>query len=340
MGKPRILFLTTGENKIHLRLIKSLPNVSIQKLYTMNKWKDPVSNFLGLLKAIAKVPSDYDVIICESNYYYPALKKMLGLLPNTKIVNMNTSPLLYYVLKKKLSFLYYIPLKFLLRYVDGYISIGRYGTEIIEALGEKKPHIISYPSIPGDLPQSLFSLRPDIHGHNIAIIVRKDPVAKGLHIAADATRLIANKYPDVRLHVIGKFRMDRVLEDKIHKAGNVILHGWVDDLSAVLQQCSIYLHPGLGEPFGMGVLEAMTAGLIPVVSTDTGMKEFVVRVSEKNVVPPNATKIAYSIFSIFRMSESERKSLSDTGREVANTFRRNATKTFREDFSKMLKTIR
>jgi glycosyltransferase involved in cell wall biosynthesis len=48
-----------------------------------------------------------------------------------------------------------------------------------------------------------------------------------------------------------------------------------DRLLELMRQSKIYLHPLAGEPFGISIVEAMSAGLIPVVPDQGGYTEFV-----------------------------------------------------------------
>jgi glycosyltransferase involved in cell wall biosynthesis len=42
-----------------------------------------------------------------------------------------------------------------------------------------------------------------------------------------------------------------------------------------MQESKVYLHPLIGEPFGISTVEAMSSGLIPVVTDVGGHTEFV-----------------------------------------------------------------
>ena len=134
--------------------------------------------------------------------------------------------------------------------------------------------------------------------------------------------------------------MDNKIQKKIRSNQNVILHGWVEDLSTIFRKCSIYLHPGQGEPFGMGVVEAMISGLIPVVSDETGMKEFVNDVVPGNVLTTDPEQIASRITSIFSMSHSERKEISENSRHVSKIFDPGVSGSFKQDFNAVLSELK
>jgi glycosyltransferase involved in cell wall biosynthesis len=48
-----------------------------------------------------------------------------------------------------------------------------------------------------------------------------------------------------------------------------------EDLIDLMKKSKIFFHPGEGEHFGMSIVEAMSAGLIPVVPAIDGQSEFV-----------------------------------------------------------------
>ena len=49
----------------------------------------------------------------------------------------------------------------------------------------------------------------------------------------------------------------------------------LDKLLSIMRQSKVYFHPAIGEHFGMAILEAMAAGLIPIVPNKGGPTEFV-----------------------------------------------------------------
>lgn len=340
MKKQRILFLTTGNNEIHLDLISSLYNVTTYHLYSANKDMNILQKVIGITNGIAKIPSGYDIIICESSYYYPALKKMFGLLSKkTKIINMNTSVLLYNLLNKNLNAAEDKLLRRLLAFNDGYISVGTYGKEILRKLGENKQCIVTYPELAEGFFKQFSSVKPDLKSKDLAIIIRKDGYMKGLDIAIDALDIINKSYPQAKLHVLGKYNVGKKIKQKLDHP-NVIDHGWVDNLGPILEKCSVYIHPGRGEPFGMVVLESMSAGLIPVVSTDTGTKEFVQKLDDRNVVPLSADRFAKRIIEILDIPEKQLQSMSLLSRKiVADFFTKKFKRSFRHDFYNMIKGI-
>ena len=71
-----------------------------------------------------------------------------------------------------------------------------------------------------------------------------------------------------------------------------------------MQESKVYFHPMTGEHFGMTVVEAMAAGLIPVVPNDSGPAEFVPQEYQFNTIE-QAAEIITHIFNTFCQKQSK-----------------------------------
>ena len=56
-----------------------------------------------------------------------------------------------------------------------------------------------------------------------------------------------------------------------------------EDLVKVLSRAKVYFHPTIGEHFGIPVVEAMAAGVIPIVPKESGASEVVPEFSYNNL---------------------------------------------------------
>jgi glycosyltransferase involved in cell wall biosynthesis len=339
MRNPKMLFLTTSANRDHLELIYSLGKMDTVRIYKVKKSQNILSGIIGLMQGVLEVPNGYDVIICETNYYYPAIKKMLGLLDRkTKIIDMNVGPAIYLASKKRLGF-YGSILLYLLRYVDGYVSFGTFGKEMLEELGERKPCVIFYCPFQDSQAAMFYPVKPNLDSREMAIIVRQDSYGKGLDLAIKALGIVNKKYPDAKLHVIGKFEPDKRVEALARQNPNAIIHGYVNDFCPILERCSLYVHPARVETFGRAVFETMAAGLIPVISSGTGMKEFVYQLDKRNVLPEDPEAFAKRIIELFETSRSEKEKVSGDARRLSKFFDQDFLRKFRKDFYAMMDGI-
>jgi glycosyltransferase involved in cell wall biosynthesis len=93
---------------------------------------------------------------------------------------------------------------------------------------------------------------------------------------------------------------ERANLERLVSAG-VMLQGKVDDVSAYLACCDVFVLPSLGEGLSNALLEAMAAGL-PVVATDVGGSGDVIRHGESGwLVPPRApTELLAGLLALLR----------------------------------------
>jgi glycosyltransferase involved in cell wall biosynthesis len=103
-------------------------------------------------------------------------------------------------------------------------------------------------------------------------------------------------------------------------SGNVRFLGEREDVPAILANTDVYAFPSSIEPFGMGPVEAMAAG-VPVVATSVGgLAEVVTDGVNGLLVPPYAPKaLAGAVVRLCREA-GLRERLIPAGRERANDF--------------------
>src|SRR5205823_14631550 len=129
-----------------------------------------------------------------------------------------------------------------------------------------------------------------------------DGVPAGARILLSTSRLTAQKGIDVAIHalpalpdelvlvVLGegpeRGRLER-LAGELGVAPRVFLPGRVPDVAAWLRRAALYVHPARWEGFGLGVLEAMLAGLPVVASNISSLPELVLDGQTGVLVPPD-----------------------------------------------------
>jgi hypothetical protein len=89
----------------------------------------------------------------------------------------------------------------------------------------------------------------------------------------------------------------------------------LDNLHSIMKKSNILFHPMIGEHFGIAVLEAMAAGLIPVVPSEGGLTEFVPREYQFNSLE-EAAKI---ISSAFHLPYTQRVQISNGVNKFSNS---------------------
>jgi glycosyltransferase involved in cell wall biosynthesis len=150
-------------------------------------------------------------------------------------------------------------------------------------------------------------------GARVLLAVARLTQQKGVDVAIHALQSLPE---DVMLVVLGEGPERVALEQLARELGvarRVFLLGRVPDVAAWLRRASVLVHPARWEGFGLGVLEAMLAGL-PVVATNVSSLPELVADGETGflVVPDDSSALA---LGIARALEQPR--LGEAGRQRA-----------------------
>jgi glycosyltransferase involved in cell wall biosynthesis len=119
----------------------------------------------------------------------------------------------------------------------------------------------------------------------VLLCVARLVAQKGVDVAVEALPLVRERIPDATLVVLGegpeRQRLESLAGDGVHLAGRV------PDVAAWLRRAELLVHPARWEGFGLGVLEAMLAGLPVVASRVSSLPELVVDGETGVLVPPD-----------------------------------------------------
>jgi glycosyltransferase involved in cell wall biosynthesis len=118
----------------------------------------------------------------------------------------------------------------------------------------------------------------------LAKILKDNNVGKEMKIVGNLYYYFFDYYSELKQMVL-----DLGLTDYITFEINASL----DKLLSIIRESRVYFHPMIGEHFGMAVLEAMAAGLIPVVPNEGGLTEFVPQEYQFNTIEQAAEIIMY-----------------------------------------------
>jgi glycosyltransferase involved in cell wall biosynthesis len=143
--------------------------------------------------------------------------------------------------------------------------------------------IILHPPVDVDVFRNT-SLSSNIRDDYILVISRFHPTKK-IENAIRLAKLLRQNEVGIRMNIVGNMPPDGAgyfnylrhlvrhyhLEDFIRFEINVRY----DRLLDLMRRSKVYLHPLPGEPFGISTVEAMSAGIIPVVPDIGGHTEFV-----------------------------------------------------------------
>ena len=154
--------------------------------------------------------------------------------------------------------------------------------------------------------QPFLENRPQINAKSIVFVGAHSP-NKGYGQLLEAFKIIKKTDTEWELYMIGSCA--RNITEQID---GVHVLGYVRDIRPYMSKCSIYVHPAYFEPFGITVLEAMSGGVIPIVTKATGSSE----VLEKNSLPflivedNKPETLAQKIVEVYNYSTAKKKKIS------------------------------
>lgn len=220
------------------------------------------------------------------------------------------------------------------RYVDGVIAVSEFSAEYTSRIIEDKPMRVVNPFIKPDIYKRLGAVSPDIN-KNTAVTVGAYTRYKGQDILAQAWSLVRKKIPDAELHLIGSG-----YPTQLNEIDGVSTLGFVDDLPEALANTSLYVQPSRIDNFPVSVLEAMRAGIPPIVTDTTGNKSVVSKIDEKLITTATQAAIAESIVEYFRLSNTVRCGYEEKAREIGGRFdSRSQKQLFRNEFYSIFEDI-
>lgn len=321
VSSSSVLGIFIGSNNVHATFFGSVCEKTIKIQKHIDKKQNALLKGIALISSSFFIPKNYNTILTESCYYYPAFKKKF-LLFNGKIINLNSSPVLHSIFSEKFSGVMGKSLKILLKEVDGHLVLGKYGFEILNKLNVKKPYKIVYPFIPEDRFKKISKLRSNPQGFDILTITTPDYECKGTDLLLHAFESIIKKYPQARLHIFGKADLSKEL-DKIpkHILENIYIRGFESNPEKIFSNRALFVSPGRGDTFPIATLEAMLVGIPAMVSEETGTKEITEKLGKEFVIPLDSGILAEKIIEYFSLPNSKKLSFSKKSKELAKKFR-------------------
>jgi glycosyltransferase involved in cell wall biosynthesis len=311
---------------------------SRSRLYTIASW----------LMCAATLPGrrEHDVFLVDGIHVSPVLMKRLFLRRNQKIVVHLGSHTMYFLLTHRFS----RPVERLhlwaLRNYDALICEGRMTVDMAhQLLGDKHPPIYeTFIGTPAERVESLLKVEPDLDSRRIVCIAngpgefRKH--YKGLDLMIDAVSIAADADPAIEFDILGEWEREIVeeLTAGIPPAARerIRFRGRVDGIADWFRESSLYLQCARGDAFPTATIEAMSAGLVPLVSEWTGTRQIVSEVCYRLIAPLDAAEIAERISWYFALDADDRSQLSGRSRVEAKRYTEQAaTAHYHETFATM-----
>lgn len=152
----------------------------------------------------------------------------------------------------------------------------------------------------------------------IVLFVGRMAYEKGVHVLLNAARILLSRRWDVKFLIVGEGPMRSYLINLSRQYGiynKVYFPGFVDDneLSEIYRISDIAVFPSLYEPFGIVVLEAMSAKLPVIVSDVGGFSEIVQSGVNGIKVPPGDPVSLANAIDYFLNNREEARRLGERG---------------------------
>jgi glycosyltransferase involved in cell wall biosynthesis len=270
---------------------------------------------------------DWDLILGDGPQPLPILMKQLHLLhPTQKIVPYLAGEFNYFLAKDYYGGTKTKFLRALFQTWDSYLGVGEMTAGLVRQVVPPRRHgdIFTFPNFLMETRrQELANVSADLTGTRMLFIGGGEAgfrtYYKGLDILHQAHALALQQLPSLECTIAGRWNPTTqkqlgaefpALNGRVHWIGHQ------SDLAPVLGTHGLYIHCARGEAWGLTILEAMFAGIPPIVSEWTGAKEAVYKIDPRLVVPLDPQVIAERVLWYFGLSLQERAALGQRAREV------------------------
>lgn len=225
-------------------------------------------------------------------------------------------------------------LKWISRHIDGVIAIS----EMIKQYVEQNTDIPVRKVNVFLRDETYLDIQPDLSSKNI-VAVGTDYPRKGNDILVHVDKRLREKGFEGQVFILGHIeRVPKFIKKYAENQPRFHLVGYAEPRAYFERSC-FYVHPARFEAAGNSVLEAMAAGLIPIVSENTGNKELVEQISSELIVKNDPRSFYQKISDLRNKDRSglERLSKRAKGAASAYTFER-IKKDFGEALTQLLET--
>ncbi|WP_158055933.1 glycosyltransferase family 4 protein [Halorussus halophilus] len=221
------------------------------------------------------------------------------------------------------------------RGIDGVVAVSEFAEEFTRPIvGPDTPIEIAHPFIQQDNYDALGDVEPDLDA-NVAVTVARPWEYKGVDMLVEAWPRVREQFPDAELHVVGKGH-----PDDYETTAGVRVRGYVEDLGDAFEQASLFVQPSRMDTFPVSTLEAMRAGLPPLVTKTAGTRSEAREIDSLFVTEPNPEALARGVREYFVRGTAERRRLSEMARARGSRFDPESRKeAFREAFREILKAL-
>lgn len=221
------------------------------------------------------------------------------------------------------------------RGIDGVVAVSEFVEEFTRRIvGQETPIEVAHPFIQPGTYESLAPVEPAL-GANVAVTVARPWRYKGVDLLVDAWPDVRSEFPDAELHVVGRGHPTEYSD-----VPGVTVRGYVDDLEDAFRPASLFVQPSRVDAFPVSTLEAMRAGLPPLVTETTGTRSEARAIHDSLVVAPTPDALSSGVQQYFSRERTDRESFSERARTRGAQFdAETRTAAFRDAFREVLKAL-
>ncbi len=322
-----------GPHIMHGRLAKSL-NATFHIIDEYKKWNDGVYSkvyiiYAWIYNAFAfKKPRLYDFYLVSGPHFSPILMKIFRLKKSQKLIVHLGDETMYFLYSKWYGKLMQKTLKILLNKYDYLLCEGQMAADLAKLNGITTPSFTTYLGVPNERHEVLLKLTPSLE-NNTFITISSGPSGwrtyyKGLDLMINAFSQAFKTDSSIKFTIVGKW--DKYLQEKLMKnlskecKSAISFVGHTKEIDKYLAEASFYFHTARGDAFPTVVLEAMAAGLIPIVSEWTGSKEVVQKLRDDLIVNLDVNEISSKLLMLSASTMTARKEISIKAKKISNKY--------------------
>ncbi|MEM2768729.1 MAG: glycosyltransferase [Candidatus Pacearchaeota archaeon] len=326
MKKQKIVFLYEGPHPVHAAWAKAVGAKFIADLDPGPKlgksWLKRFFNAFRRLFILNRIPKDTDVLLLEGGLGF-----IVGFLfkkfRKGKVIMICSDPLFKILRENKLlgKIGYYMTKNF-----DGFIATSKLMFNFIPFKNKEIVYPFAY-------TERFSKIKVNINSKNIIYvgIINKQ---KGVDRIVKIFFQIQKKIPEAKLFLVG----EGPLKEKIKAINNeaIVLTGFIKNPERYMSKCAIYINLSRLDPFGVGVIEAMAAGLVPIISENVGAKDIVEKI-DKSLIVKDEEEATKKIIELFR-NKKKLKALSIKVKKMGiKQNKKNSIKAFKRAFFNFVK---
>lgn len=218
------------------------------------------------------------------------------------------------------------------RAIDGVVAVSEFAAEFTRPIVDPDTPIeIAHPYIQPDVYDALGAVSPDL-GSKTAVTVGRAAPYKGVDLLVDAWSDVRRSHPEAELHVVGGGHSE--CYDRVE---GVERRGYVESLVDAFEPASLFVQPSRMDTFPVSTLEAMRAGLPPLVTEGAGTRSVAREVADELVVEADSASLARGVSRQFDNSRATNRLLAARARRIGSRFDAESRKeAFREAFRRVL----